>query len=190
MKSAASLRRSEIQTFDLENPYGRASIPDLATSVTNSRLRRWTKSRNNLFHRPKNGIYDPVTMFHLVDALVNIRGWQPFTAATFVGYLNQHKPMLCWDAVTVGRILGDLVESWNDAHSHVLFRPLVPQRLSRGREYQLTNYVEGRRVMFDLLDDLARLADDAIALELVGKPASRSSSPLGSCPSLTAERAA
>lgn len=148
-------------------------------------MRRWTHARGEFIHRARNGIYDPYTIFHLTDALTNIQPWQQFTAAEMAEWLNQQKPQFVWDAVTVGRILNDMVESLRDANAAPLAQPIIIARDWAGTSYEMTNYTEAREVLLRLLDDLVVLGQQLRDVELSGQPSKRQTSPFANCPSLT-----
>lgn len=153
--------------------------------LTERRLRRFAKARNQFYHRVKNGVHDPLTFFHLVEELANIRSGHPFTAAELAAHLNDHKHMIFWDSVVVGRILNDLAENWAEANPGARFQPLVAIRRWSGREYMTNDFPEARAVLLNLLDDLAMLGEQTKDAQAAGKNPARLASPLNDCPSIS-----
>lgn len=182
MATMRTRRETGVIPFDSSDRFGRRSIEGSNALLTNRRVKAWSKARNQFYHRVKNGIRDPFTFFHLVEELADIRTGHPFTAAELAEHLNRHRPVFTWDPVTVGRILNDLVESWQEANPGVRFQPLVSIRRWSGREYMTQDFPESRAVLMDLLDDLVILGDKTGASRQQGPALD---SPLTRCPSVT-----
>jgi hypothetical protein len=178
-------RKTGISLLDPSDEYGRRSVEGAMALVTARRTRRWNHARNTLFHRAKNGVYDAITFFYLVDELANLTPGQPFTAADLTDHLNRTTEALVWDAVTVGRILNDLIDTWNETNQSPLAQPLVVTRQWSGREYETTNHTDARIALLELLDDLAKLGERVKKAEALGTPPDRQVSPLVACPSVT-----
>lgn len=164
--------------------YGRRSVPGAAAMVTERRTRRWSQTRRVAFHRVKNGIYDPYTFFHVVEELASLKPNQPFTSAEFAEYLNDNREYLYWDPVTVGRVLNDLRENFEEANRGERMQPIVAQRYWDGMFYEVTDHPEARAALLNLLDDLNDASQNLYEQEADGKAPARLTSPLASCPSL------
>lgn len=168
----------------LPDRYGRQSIPGTKTIVTDRKMRAWTSARNKFTHRAKNGVYDPYTYFHLVEELSQLKPWQSFTASQFADWLNGTRPQFIWDAVTVGRILNDLRESWDESNPGARHQPLIVTRRWNGTYYETTDYASARAVLFALVEDLASVGEGVYTAEQEGRNLSRLVSPLSNCASL------
>lgn len=177
-------RDTGVIPLDQDDPFGRRTMPASRPDFSERRTKRWARARNAFFHRVKNGIHDPLTFFQLVEELANVRPYQSFKAADLAAHLNERKNMFTWDPVVVGRILNDLVESWNEANPGERHQPLVAIRQWSGREYQTTDFPEARAVLAALLDDLVALGEQAKAQEATGRGPGRLTSPLTFCPSV------
>jgi hypothetical protein len=180
-------RLDGISQFTKADPHGRQTLPDTHGLLAERRVRKWAASRGNIQHRVKNGVYDPISFFHLVDALASIQLNQRFTAGQLADHLNKAKTTFTWDAVTVGRILNDIVESCEEANPGRDHQPLEVFRTWAGREYMLTSFIPARAVLFNLLDDLAILGERTVEQEAKGKYSPKTTSPLAWCPSLAQE---
>jgi hypothetical protein len=164
--------------------YGQQSTEGVRPIITDRRLRRWSKARNKFYHRPKNGIHDPFTFFHLVEELANIQPARPFSARDLTDHLNHARPMLVWDAIAVGRILGDLIEQWGEANPGPRNQPLVGMRNWNGRLYQTTAFPEAARILLNTLDDLVAAGDKVLEAVTSGQRVPRTESPLTALPTM------
>jgi len=144
------------------------------------RLRRIAHGRKEFFHRAKNGVYDPITYFHIVDELRQMNG-EPFRTRDFVEILNNSRPQLAWDTTTVGRILNDIAETLQEANGAVY---ISTARRWNGMIYAVTPNAEVRAALIHLLDDLMLLSERLVELERAGQAPSRLNSPLLACPSV------
>ena len=158
----------------------RATIPGLKAQLSERRLRRIAHGRKEFFHRTKNGVYDPITYFHVLDALLNY-GYEPFRTREFIVRLNETRPQLVWDTTTVGRVLNDISETI--AEQNPTF--FTATRSYDGMRYTLSQTLEAHTALLRLLDDLYRLAENLIAAEIAGEPPKRINSPLLQCPSVS-----
>lgn len=146
---------------------------------------RWVTSANWAYRTP-NGIYDPLTMLKVLDAVAHIDPDIELRSQKMAEFLNVHSPRMLWDAITVGKVLADLCEAFEDV--------LGPKMglLERGKDYRGAFYLIHRnadtaKVYFGLRDDLMRLAEDAIAAQANMQPVKRHDSPLLECPSVRGE---
>lgn len=166
--------------------YGARSFPETEHLFTRRRLQRWSAGHERFFHRTKNGVNDPLTFYHVVHVLLTIRPNEWFTSRALVEYLVYTKPMLLWDAVTVGRVLGDLEDTFREVNG-AENPPIQSKRYWNGTHYALANNAEARTALVNLLDDLDRASEEFIAAEASTEgPPKRLISPLASCPSLLA----
>lgn len=158
--------------------FGRTEITGQTVATRN--LRRYKHNRKALFHRVKNGIYDPITFYHIVDALMQLKAWTPFRANEFVATLGLRAPNIVWDSVSVGRILNDISESFDAQDKRVI------RRIKRwnGVTYEVSDHLNHRAALFDLLEDLEDLSKREMNTEAQTGRSKRVESPLLHCPSL------
>jgi len=164
-----------------ENLYGRQETPGLRSEVTARRIRKASHAEVEFLHRTKNGIYDPITFYHLLDALMRLEPNSEFRTADLVIHLQTAKRQLVWDSVTVGRVLNDIAESLHDAYGAV---PISAVRRWNGMYYVVHGGLEFKVMQLRLLDDLYRLCEEMLANELAGLTIKRTVSPLVRCPSV------
>jgi hypothetical protein len=172
---------SPISAFPADNPYGKLTIAGMKTLVSDRRLRRVAHGRKEFFHRTKNGVYDPLTYFHVLDALLELVPGKMFRTADFVAFLEATRDQMVWDTTTVGRVVNDIAETLQEANGRAA---IESARRWNGMIYSVTEEAEGRSAMVHLLDDLYKLAEDLIASEATGKAPKRINSPLLLCGSV------
>jgi hypothetical protein len=177
-------RESGINILRGTDIYGRISMAGSAPLITERQLRKITTGKNRLVHRAKNGINDPYTFFHLVEALLGVAPFQPFTAAQLVRYLNAERPSMTWDAVTVGRVLNDIRDNLVEANPNEQFQPISMLRDWSGVYYETVDYAPARAVLFRLINDLLAVCAEVQEAEASGEIARRTQSPLLACPSI------
>ena len=173
-----------VVVFPRNDPFGRRSIAGSNELVTERRTKRWHQASAHYFHRTKNGVHDPYSFFHIAQALANIRPWQPFTAAELSEHLNQTVPAFIWDSVTVGRILADMIESFQEANGNPDAQPIKSMRHWNGTYYEMSEHPAARAAILNLVDDLLEVADSTRDSEARGIKPPRLTSPLLQCPSL------
>lgn len=160
-------------------PHRKDEFPSLYTARKTQILRA---RRKELVHRPKNGIYDPITFFHVLDCLLEMKPGTLFTTREFVdGELRGHSQALAWDTVTVGRVIADMAESLHEANGT---HPIEAVRRWNGMLYGVSKELEDRIAMENLLDDLATLSEEVTRLESESLPVTRGHSPMNDCPSV------
>jgi hypothetical protein len=169
-----------------ENIYGRLTIDGIKSRVTARKLRQTTWANTNLVHKTKNGIYDPVTYYHLLDFLMQIDPGQDFRTNDLMTELRATKPQLVWDATTVGRVLTDLAESLYDTNDRAVIGFV---KRWNGMTYDMSGHPENRIILHRLHEDLFLLAKEAIQNEAAGVFEKRINSPLNKCPSMLPETA-
>jgi hypothetical protein len=158
--------------------FGRTEVPGQTIPTRN--LRRYKHNRKALFHRVKNGVYDPITFYHITDALLQIKAWNTFRANELVELLGKRAPNIVWDSVSVGRILNDMAESF-DAKDMTVIRRV---RRWNGVTYEISDHTEHRRALMDLMEDLEDLSNREMTYEATQGRSKRTESPLLHCPSL------
>lgn len=170
-----------LSVFPSDNPYGKRTIPGMKALASDRRLRKIASGRVHYFHRAKNGVYDPMTFFYVVNALLEVVPGTVWKTAAFVAHLQWTCDQLTWDAVTVGRVLADIAESVNEKSG---FKVLTPTRRWDGMYYDVNSNLETRAVLIRLLDDLIVLCDELREQESRGRAPVRLNTPLLKCPSL------
>lgn len=160
--------------------YGRRTYPALVPPAAIKKIQR---DRKRFVHRTPNGFNDPITNYHLVETLLDAEPGQPFTAGQLTAWLNAHIPEIRWDSVTVGRALSALNEYWVEANGETL-TPLVSHRYYDGVFYEIIPGPANHKALKNLLDDLAKLADEVVQEEAEGHMRKRLETPLNECPSV------
>lgn len=168
-------------TFREGNFHGRHSIDGLAPRLTERRLREVKRERRRYVHRTKNGVYDPMTFYHIIDALLEQAPDEMFRTLELIEYLNESRQQLSWDATTVGRVINDMAESLNEKNAT---HPIAAIRRWNGTHYSVSARLEDRIAMENLMEDLAVLCEEEIEAELRGEFPKRITSPLSRCASL------
>lgn len=169
------------EAFRTDNLHGRRTIPGAMAMVPTRRHREITHARKTFLHRAKNGVYDPITFYHVLDALLDLKPDQMFRAIEFVRFLRETRFQLVWDTTTIGRVLTDMAESLNEVNAS---SPIDATRRWNGMTYTVSSKPEDRRAMENLLDDLSILCNEELTAELGGEFPKRTQSPLTRCPSL------
>lgn len=182
-------RKYRLAPEDMPNPvyagetlWGRRALIDVRSMVTNSDVRKHGQDEEYLIHRPKNGIYDPITYYHVVDYLANVRRDVAFRSSHLVAALRIHKPQFVWDATTVGRIMNDLAETLNEVYDPV--QVIRVQQTFDGRIYVVSAHTIAHVALVRLVKDLRDNARKVVAAELAGTAVKRVQSPLNNCPSV------
>lgn len=162
-------------------PYERThGIGKIETPNLNKNLERNIKAaRLNLYHQHRNGVYDPVTYYHVLDGLMQIVPGTIFRSKDFVAELNDKCPMMSWDPTTVGRVISDIAEATFNAYEWKL---IGLNRKANGMSFDISGHPEARVILENLLTDLRRLSEAVIEEErFQQKPAKRWRSPLDEC---------
>lgn len=168
-------------SFRKDDIHGRATLPGARDLVSTRRHREITHSRKTFIHRTKNGVYDPLTFYHVLDALLDLRPGEMFRAADFVNFLKNTRPQMVWDTTTIGRVITDMAESLNAANARA---PIEAVRRWNGMTYLVSREPEDRAAMENLLDDLRIVSQEQLDEELKGNFPKRIDSPLRRCPSV------
>ena len=172
---------SPLSVFPPNNPYGRETLPGVKAFTTTQKLRKIASARKELYHRTKNGIFDPVTYFHILDALLELVPGETFQTRDFVAYLSSTRDQLVWDTTTVGRVVNDIADNLEEANG---VKVIDSARRWNGMLYSIRSDAESRAALYHLLDDLLRLSKEFIERENRGEAPKRIDSPLLSCPSV------
>lgn len=172
---------TRLATYTDKDPYGRNSITGMKTFATERRLRRSGHGQRFFFHRTKNGVYDPLTYWHVLDTLLELHPDEFFRTVEFVAVLEDTRPQLVWDPTTVGRVLNDLAESLQEAEGEPVIKA---SRRWNGMIYMTPGKALLRGTMFALLDDLYKLCEALMEAEATGKPPKRLNSPMLLCPTV------
>jgi hypothetical protein len=168
-------------TLSGENAYGRLTIEGIRSRVTARKLRSMSWANNNLVHRTKNGVYDPITYYHLLDFLMQVDPGQDFRTSDIMLLLPAAKPQLIWDGTTVGRVLTDLAETLYEANERAVIGFV---KRWNGMTYDMSGHPENRIILHRLHEDLFVLAKRVVEQEANGVFEKRIDSPLNRCPSI------
>lgn len=175
-------RDSGIVVLRGTDQYGRQTMPGAANLITDRTIRRLRHGTAALRHPVRNGVYDPVTFYHVVEVLLSLAPAQPFTSTQLVRWLNDERDFMSWDATSVGRILNDihdnLVDTLGSEDAFVAYRDWS------NSYYETTNNPKGRAALLRLADDLARLSEAIVVQEKNGEIPKRLRSPMSDCPSI------
>lgn len=91
---------------------------------TQNTVDRWrreaghTRSASEIVPAWPNGRNDPASIALVLDCLLRLSPGPNITSAMLVGFLQDQYAQIDWDAVTVGRILGQLVDAAHDKTPH------------------------------------------------------------------------
>jgi hypothetical protein len=149
--------------------------------ISTQDVRRLKSARKNLRHLTRNGVYDPITHFHVLDNLLDIAGGDSFRTRDLLPYLRVRAPNLVWDAVTVGRVITDMAEALHDALG---YKAIGVTRRFDGMWFDMSGNTEARFAMEHLLEDLRRLSVEEMQQEAEGHFPKRMSSPMERCPTV------
>ena len=135
-----------------------------------------------MHHLPRNGAYDAVTHYHVLDALMRVKPGQTFRSRELIADELRPNVPISWDATTVGRVINDMGQALQDAYD---MKIISPNRRFDGLWFDVSGKDVARVAMERLLEDLAILAEAELAEEAKGKFAKRLSSPMERCPSVS-----
>jgi hypothetical protein len=163
------------------NLYGRSSIPGMTGKVGQRRVRKQATLDTQFVYPSKNGVYDPLTFYHVLDVLLQLPTGVTFRTGELVKLLREVKPAFIWDHTTVGRVINDIADTANEAHGGVIFGAA---RRWDGMNYYLPAEPVSRAALLDLLEDLAILSEEWLKRVHQRTPEKRLNSPLNHCPSV------
>lgn len=167
---------SVLNTFPAQDRHGQKTLG--GTQVSRREALRLVSRSNQLHHRPRNGAYDAVSHYHVLDALMRVTPGQSFRTRDLLGQLTNK---ISWDAATVGRIINDIAESLADAYG---FTVIGQNRRFDGMWFDMSGHPEARVALRRLLEDLALIAETELEDEAKGIFAKRLRSPMERCPSV------
>src|SRR5687768_6361164 len=104
-----------METYPTSDPYGRLEVSGMRSTLSERTQRKMTRGKNEFIHRVPNGIHDPFTHFHIVDALLRVRPDELWKSRDLAKFMAENYKQMSWDTVTVGRILNDIAESIEQA---------------------------------------------------------------------------
>ncbi len=131
-------------SFRAKDIHGRETIPGGRAMVSTRRVREINHGRSHFIHRMKNGIYDPITFYHVLDALLDLVPGQMFRTADLIEHLRATRKQIVWDSTTVGRVITDMAESLSEANRS---NPIEWARRWNGQNYQISAAPEDRKAM-------------------------------------------
>lgn len=159
---------------------------DLAPMKLGTRQRNRWKQSESWSYKVANGVYDPLTYMFVLDTVAGIDPDIELRAGNLAKHLNVYVEQFSWDPVTVGRVLVDLGEAFEDV--------LGPKMglLERGQDYRGAFYnihlnADTVGLYYRLREDLMRLAEDEMTRKGRGDASKRLASPLLECPSVRGE---
>jgi hypothetical protein len=170
-----------METYSEEHQYGRSVITGMALHLSARRQRNLTHGRKAYFHRTRNGVNDPMTYYHVLDALMQVSTNEVFRTADFMPFLSETHELLVWDATTVGRVINDIADQYREVNGREAIQVL---RRWNGKSYRMSSVLEDRVGLLHLLEDLSAVCEALIEAERTGQKAPRAESPLMDCPSL------
>lgn len=146
---------------------------------------RWESSQHWSYRQP-NGLYDPLTMMLVLDAVANIDPDVELRAGKLAEWLNQASPQFFWDPVTVGKLVSDLCDNFEDALG------AKNGILERGRDYKghfflLHHNPRTAAVFYRVRDELMAMAELERSLAARGQRSKRLTSPLNEVSALRGE---
>lgn len=167
--------------YEDTNTHGRLSKAEYFPILGTRRLRRLRSQRRKIRHIVSNGIHDPITHFHILDALLQTLPGQFFRTRDVVEYLEKRVPEMSWDPRTVGRVIYDMSESMEMKFG---WKVIGATRRWDGSWFDITSHPEGRAAMESLLEDLGIMSERLIEQERNREAPVRLNSPLNDCPTL------
>lgn len=157
---------------------------ELPALGTRQRL-RWEASQHWVYTTP-NGCYDPMTFLYILDTVLQIDPDIELRSNRLTAYLTTQPYRLTWDSTTVGKVLSDLCDAFEDVLG------AKNGLLERGRDYKGTFYrihrnPEVAKVAQALREDLYRLTEAEMANRKAGNRPLALASPLLECASVRGE---
>lgn len=174
-----------METYPPSDPYGRLEIAGMRSALPERIQRKMAHGKIAFLHRTPNGIHDPFTHYHIVDALLRVKPDVLWKTNEFVEFLRQGYPQLSWDVTTVGRVVSDIAESLDQARPATIHRPVNVSRRWNGNHFSTSPTLESRIMLLRLMDDLYVLCEETLRLEYAGVRKGRLNTPMMDCPSVT-----
>lgn len=166
--------------------YGVSWMSDETSARLGARQRqRWDSSLHWRYRTP-NGQSDPLTYLIVLDQIAHIDPDIELRAIKLTPWLNEHSDSVVFDSVTVGKVLSDICDAFEDvlkAKNGLLER----SRDWKGTFYRIHRNGETAALYWKAREDLMRLASAEMAARAAGNRPERLASPLIECPSLRGE---
>lgn len=146
---------------------------------------RWEASTHWTYRTP-NGQFDPLTYLHILDEIANIDPDIELRAKNLAQWLNEVRDQFIWDPVTVGKVVSDLCDAFEDVlgeKNGLLERG----KDTRGAFYRIHHVEDTAKVYYGLREDLMRLVEVEMAAQTNRQRSQRLVSPLLECPSVRGE---
>lgn len=169
-----------LTTFPKEDPHGEHELT--ARNMAKRDKLKVASRRLHMHHLPRNGAYDAVTHYHVLDALMRVKPGQTFRSRELIADELRPNVPISWDATTVGRVINDISEALQDAYG---FKVISPNRRFDGLWFDVSGHPEARAALQRLLEDLAKLSEEELSKERDGVYAKRLLSPMAKCPSVS-----
>ena len=152
-------------------------VAELAPHVTVPPKTRtkWAKQVDNLFHPVPNGFNDPISTLNVLDAVMRLRPTDKIRAKFLVTLLQQTRGHIIWDAVTVGRILGEITMLAYDAFPEKE-RPISSKRDYIGTFWQIRHTATAHAWLSSLRNHIGAVADETFKREMAGEAVKRGDS--------------
>jgi hypothetical protein len=91
-----------------------AAEPWLGLQLGVRQRSRWDSSAHWTYRTP-NGVFDPLTYLFVLDSLANMDPQIELRAGVLAEWLNQARHQVLWDPITVGKVLSDICDQFEDA---------------------------------------------------------------------------
>ena len=146
---------------------------------------RWESSAHWTYRQP-NGQFDPLTYLFVLDAVANIDPDIELRSKNLTEYLNRTRAQFIWDPVTVGKVLSDLCDAFEDVLGE------KSGLLERGKDYKGAFYrvhhlADVAKTYSGLREDLMRLVEVEMVARTQRNHTKMLVSPLLECPSVRQE---
>jgi len=142
---------------------------------------RWEASSHWVYATP-NGCYDPMTYLFVLDALMNIDADIELRAHKLVEYLQSRPYRMVWDSVTVGKVISDLCDTFEDVLGAKMGL-LERGRDWRGAFYRIHRSETTAKAALALREDLYKATEVEMSARAAGNRPKALISPLVECPS-------
>jgi hypothetical protein len=167
-------------------PHPEKWMQDEVPGVLGSRQSmRWDASTHWVYTTP-NGCYDPMTYMFILDSVMNIDPDIELRSGKLVEYLAKRPYHMSWDSTTVGKVLSDLCDTFEDVLGAKC------GLLERGKDYKGTFYRIHRNpttaaLAIRLREDLYKATEAEMAARATGNRPQALASPLLECPAARGE---
>lgn len=151
------------------------------------RPKRRMQAQSHWGYRAVNGVYDPLTYLHVLDVVAGIDPDIELRTKNLVKFLNEERPQFYWDTITVGRVLNDIREYFEDKLGGKGLGLLEHGQDYKGAFYRIHINEDTVRLFHKARVELAALAEIERTLRDRGEPTKRLMSPLQEVPSLREE---